>query len=118
MKTIQEWQYFIKEWGLMKGWNEKLDTVEKIGTKLLLINTEISEAFEELRTSTYLETHKLNMAYFNKTPKPEGFSVELADTAIRLLHLCALLNIDLDKAVEIKMQYNMLREVRHGGKLA
>jgi NTP pyrophosphatase (non-canonical NTP hydrolase) len=39
---------------------------------------------------------------------------ELADVIIRALDLCGHLGIDIEKHVELKMQYNKSREYKHG----
>ena len=47
----------------------------------------------------------------------EGIAVEMADCLIRILDWCGKENIDMDKVVRIKMDYNKARAYRHGGKL-
>ena len=44
------------------------------------------------------------------------FEDELADALIRILSLCGLLDIDIEKHVELKMKYNETRERKHGKK--
>lgn len=41
---------------------------------------------------------------------------ELADAIIRLLAFCGENNIDIEKHVELKHQYNQLRGFKYGGK--
>lgn len=41
---------------------------------------------------------------------------ELADALIRLLDLTAHLGIDIERHIELKMQYNALRPYKHGKK--
>lgn len=123
-KSISEWQREIGDWGQRKGWDkpplcqikasecgEVIDpNVEAIGTKLMLVVTEVSEAMEALRDN--------KLAYYEKDGKPEGMVTELADTVIRVLHLADLLGLDLEDAIERKMAFNEKREYRHGGRKA
>jgi len=48
--------------------------------------------------------------------KPIGIPSELADIIIRVLDICGAYGVDIDAAVESKMEFNETREVRHGGK--
>jgi hypothetical protein len=41
---------------------------------------------------------------------------ELADTCIRIFDLCGSMNLNLEKAILEKMEYNKTREYKHGGK--
>ena len=102
----------INNWAEDKGWNKQLNTTpESIGASLLLMTSEITEAFEEVRNG-----HDINEIY-TKDSKPEGLPIELADCIIRILHFCEYHNIDIEKALIIKMKYNRSRPLRHGGKL-
>lgn len=91
--------------------------VEKqIPEKVCLMHSELSEALEEyrnghIRDGIYKEEGK---------EKPEGFSVELADTVIRIFDLIGALNMtdEFVCAMENKMKYNQSRPFRHGGKKA
>jgi hypothetical protein len=90
-----------------KGWYEGgLHVPEKIA----LMHSELSEALECFRSG--------DMVSFNHNGKPEGFPIEIADTIIRILDLCAAMGIDIDAAVKEKMDYNKTRPYRHGGKRA
>ncbi|MGI5086019.1 hypothetical protein HF284_14045, partial [Treponema putidum] len=46
----------------------------------------------------------------------DTFEVEIADAFIRLASLCGYLNIDIEKFINVKMEYNKLREPLHGKK--
>lgn len=79
---------------------------------LFLIVQELAEAGEEYRNGNALDE-----VYYHGT-KPEGFPIELADVAIRLLDYCGQLGIDLEDMIDIKHAYNLTRPFRHGGKVA
>lgn len=53
-----------------------------------------------------------------RSPKPEGIAVEMADCLIRILGWFGQEGIDADRIVAEKMNYNRTREYRHGGKKA
>lgn len=118
-------------------------SADQILSKLMLINTELAEAAEEARLPNFdpqavyfkdetqtsgpgsyatkvdwpkHEDGKLSMSH--PLTKPEGFGVEIADALIRIVDLCAAMNIDLPTLVEIKHQYNKSRSQRHGNKRA
>jgi hypothetical protein len=95
-----------------KGWNE----IRSFGEDIVLVHSELSEAVECLR-----EGIEPNVTYFAEddydTPmKPLGIPSELADTIIRVLHICAKYKIDIDSIMELKLRYNETRPYRHGGK--
>lgn len=46
----------------------------------------------------------------------DNFVEELADICIRVFDLCGSMNIDLEKAIKEKMEYNKSRTYKHGGK--
>lgn len=81
--------------------------------KLLLLHSEISEVFEEIRAGKTI--HEL---YYNSEPgkenKPEGIEIELADLAIRLFDMCGFYKIDLLSAIILKHTYNKTRSHKHG----
>jgi NTP pyrophosphatase (non-canonical NTP hydrolase) len=79
-----------------KGWH---DEPREMGTLLALIHSEVSEALEADRKGWH-----------------DNFTEELADICIRVFDLCGSLNIDLEKAILEKMEYNKGRTYKHGGK--
>lgn len=52
-----------------------------------------------------------------KKGKPEGIAVELADCMIRILDWCGKENIDIERIIKQKHEYNKTRPYKHGGKL-
>ena len=91
-----------------KGWHE---TELATGDFISNVHGEVSEAFEEYRDGRPLREIRI------KDGKPEGFSVELGDTMIRIFDFCGLHGIDLEGAIRIKMAFNKTRSHRHGGKV-
>lgn len=92
---------------------------KNIGEMLCLIHSEVSEALEAdrkdkycrysaelLLTATDDEDFKKNYQTYIKGK----FEEEMADIFIRVLDMCAYLNIDLENQVKCKMRYNALRE--------
>lgn len=98
-----------------KGWWDGGVDNANIPEKLALLHSEISEALEEYR-SHQGALRMLGETVVDEFKKPVGFAVELADVVIRLFDLCGALNIDLERAIKVKMTYNQLRPYRHGGK--
>lgn len=97
------------------------------GDRIALMHSELSEALEEYRNGVpvgkiyYKNKHLTPMAdYTDETPateKPEGIPIELADVVIRIADFCGKYEIDLDRAIKIKLAHNKTREKRHGGKI-
>lgn len=103
---LTDFQYRAHQNSVEKGfWIASKD----IPTKLMLIVTEIAEAMEEYRKNQM-------GAYYTLDGKPEGFAAELADAMIRIFDLAEYLEIDLNFAINEKMNYNEGREYLHGGK--
>jgi NTP pyrophosphatase (non-canonical NTP hydrolase) len=82
------------------GFQDYFDNPLYVPTKLALIMSECAEA---------LEWHRMG--------KSEELPHELADIVIRTMDLAESLGIDLQKAIEIKHEFNKHRDIRHGNKL-
>lgn len=78
-----------------KGFGTKPEDIN-VGEKIALIHAELSEAYEAYR-------HK------NMDGK-DGFNEELGDVIQRVLHLCGIFNIDIEKEILKKLEHNKGRE--------
>ena|SRR3990167_5266942 len=90
------------------GFKSIIDDENEAGARMLLMVTEIVEAFEEVRKG-----EKLYKIYYING-KPEGIPIELADCIIRILDTCHANGIDIAEAIDIKMKYNEGRPYKHG----
>lgn len=84
------------ETAVSKGWH---DQPIETGTLLALIHSEVSEALEADRKGDI-----------------ENFKEELADVCIRIFDLCGARNINLEQAINKKMEFNKGRSYKYGGK--
>lgn len=117
MKTIAEWQEHVHRIAREHGWWPEIDDGREpsptdINSRLMLIVSEVAEACEDLRDGSSLS--EVRVRFGDK--KPVGFAVELADVVIRVMDLAGALGIDLQRAIELKTEYNAKRPFRHGGK--
>ena len=113
---------------------------ENVPTYLMLTVSELSEALEADRKNRHadLKAFKEQLPVLFvcpgcysqlSVPTEEGirmfkeafethikdtFEDEIADTFLRLMHLCGEFNIDIETHIRAKMAYNDLRPVRHG----
>lgn len=108
--NIQELMNEFHATAVDKGWWEQ---ERNLGETMFLINTELSEAFEEWRNGKGLAE-----IYYSAEGKPEGVPVEIADAIVRILDMCAGFGIPIVEALQIKKEYNKTRPYRHGGKKA
>ena len=90
--------------------------------RIALIQSEASEALEADRKNRHadlismqeqMQAHGFRTEDFQRYIK-DTVEDEIADTIIRLLDLCGMLDIDIDKHIELKMQYNSSRPYLHG----
>lgn len=97
IEAIRSMQRKIGGLNKQVGW---WDNPVEVGTRLMLIVTEIAEATEGARKD--LQDDHL--------PHRKMFEVELADAVIRILDLAAFYNLELAEAIAEKHDYNAKRE--------
>lgn len=89
---------------IKSGWwsdpitNERYSQIN-VPEKLCLIHSEISEA---------MEADRKNLMDDKLKHRP-GIEVELADAVIRIADLCGFLELDLEGAIQEKLEYNRNR---------
>lgn len=98
-----------------KGWHDKH---RSFGEVVALCHSELSEAFEEYRAGRAIHETYYRVDDSGIPRKPEGVPTELADVLIRIFDYCWKENINLEKALVEKMEYNATRPYRHGNKVA
>ena len=104
--TIQEFQERCYKQAVDSGWDEKEVSIPE---QIALIHSEASEALESFRNNEVL-------SFYDGDGKPCGLASEYADIMIRIGHYATKLGIDLETAVINKLEYNLTRKWRHGGK--
>jgi len=91
-----------------------------IPLRLMLIISEISEAFEAYQKNNYYNKTEpddtCNWKEWFEINCKDTFEDEIAGAIIRLLDLCGKLQIDIETQIEMKMKYNELRGFKYGGK--
>ncbi|HNY13648.1 MAG TPA: hypothetical protein PKK26_18840 [Candidatus Wallbacteria bacterium] len=119
--NLNEMSKKIHENAVKHGWWETEVAFSEI---IALCHSELSEALEEHRNGKPTDLIYYNGIAFNGNDKPfcledkpEGVPVELADCILRILDYCGRHNIDIDRAIEMKHEFNKSRDYRHGGKV-
>ena len=111
----------IHENNKQKGFYE---SEKNIGEMLALIHSEVSEALEADRKDMYAEMVDTLWSdlykeeyYFKHAFKEyckDTFEDELSDIMIRVMDLAAYKEIDLEKHIQAKIDYNETRGFKHG----
>lgn len=105
---------------------EKGFTPQPVATNLMLIVSELGEACEADRKNRHAEIEGYEKAMANP-PQPDmlaqacfesfikdTFEDEIADAFLRLMDLCGAMNIDIEKHIRMKAEYNKTRPTKHG----
>jgi len=102
------------------------DFERNTGELLMLIVSELGEALEADRKNLHADLATFEFSFQNSDYSDEGyvsnfkdyikdtFEDEIADAFIRLGDLCAGLDIDIEKHIRLKMDFNRTREKMHG----
>lgn len=88
------------------GW---WDSERSFGEIIALIHSEASEALEEYR-------NRKSLYYKGEDGKPEGIAVEMIDVIIRVLDYLGKKEVDVEKILKEKHEYNKKRPYKHGNK--
>lgn len=95
------------------------DEKRELGTLLMLIVSEVSEALEADRKGRHVDITELTeydkTVGFKESIK-DSFEDEIADTFIRLFDLVGYLNIDIESHINAKLEFNKTRGYKHGKK--
>ncbi len=107
------------------------DKPRETGTLLMLVNSELVEAMEADREDRFANLTVFDNAVaqitaldnevmfkklaFEKHVK-DTYEDEIADAMIRLLDLCGRKNIDIERHIDLKIEYNKSRARMHGKK--
>lgn len=89
--TVKELTELIMSQAKEKGFGTKPEDIN-VAEKIALIHSEVSEAFEAYR-------HK-------NIDGKDGFEEELGDAVQRILHLCGVMGVDIEKAILKKLDHN------------
>lgn len=106
VKGLNSAAYHIHKNAIEHGWYDEPRT---FGDVIALCHSELSEALEAHR--------KRESDFYMETEKPEGVAVEMIDCVIRIFDYLASKNIDIERIITLKHEYNAGRPYRHGGKL-
>jgi NTP pyrophosphatase (non-canonical NTP hydrolase) len=96
------------------------DNTREMGTLLMLVVSELSEALEADRKGKHVqvtdEVKDITDNLWFEAYIKDTFEDEMADVIIRILDICAVYNIDIEWHIKRKFAYNQHREKMHGKK--
>jgi NTP pyrophosphatase (non-canonical NTP hydrolase) len=103
--NINELAQSIHNNAVAHGWWDEERSVAEI---VALCHSELSEALEAYRNGEPLE--------WDNNGKPDGIAVELIDCVIRVFDYLAKEQVDIEKIILTKHEFNKSRPYKHGGK--
>lgn len=107
---------------------EKGFTPQPVATNLMLIVSELGEACEADRKNKHAKMPQYAEMMKDCDPDvyfyrhgiafelniKDSFEDEIADAFLRLMDLCGVMNIDIEKHIRMKAEYNLTRPTKHG----
>lgn len=119
---IRELQKKVHQNAMNKGFWDK---PHNFGNDLMLVVSELGECIEAHRCGDFANIEAFNELIVNETYDFEtcfkreikdSMEDELADAVIRILDMAEGYGVDLQKHIELKMEFNEKRERLHGKK--
>lgn len=110
MKTLNEIADAVHALAWEKGWHNKTENEDTFVERMCNnLHDEVSELHEAWRNN--------NLRDSCLKPIPlTCLEEEMADIVIRTLDNARKLGVDIQRAIEIKHEFNATRKIRHGGK--
>jgi len=93
--TINQLRDLVMQQAKEKGFGTKPEEIN-VAEKIALIHSETSEAFDAYR-------HK-------NIDEKDGFKEELGDIVQRIIHLCGIFDVDIEKEILKKIEHNKDRD--------
>jgi hypothetical protein len=112
-KSLNDWAADIHQNAVNHGWWE---TDRNFGEMIALMHSEFSEALEEWRE--HRPAYYPHPGDGQNAGKPEGWAIEIVDGIIRALDTLWANDVDIDKLIALKHEYNKSRPYKHGDKRA
>ena len=122
--NIKEIQQEIHKVNVEKGfWEDR----KNVGEVLMLIVSELGEALDAHRADKQADVEAFDARSIDRTEPADyqadfqqcikdTFEDEIADTVIRIFDMCEGFGIDLERHIELKLEYNKTRPYKHGKK--
>jgi|TARA_R110000868_G_scaffold279694_2_gene539766 NTP pyrophosphatase (non-canonical NTP hydrolase) len=123
--NIKEIQKEIHKVNVKKGFWVGGD--RNVGEMLMLVVSELGEAIEAHRSGRKALVELFNVKEIDRTEPSDyqndfeqcikdTFEDEVADAVIRIMDMCEGLGIDLERHIDLKLEYNRTRPYKHGKK--
>ena len=89
---------------------------QNVAQSMMLVVCEIAEAVEADRKGDFadLDAFEADPERIFEVHIKDTFQDEIADAIIRLLDYCGATNLDIEKHIEYKLEFNKTRAYKHG----